>query len=110
MTTQAALTTLFTASCVLFSIAGTVTLLTRDRKPKPKRLELKLVSYDEADAMLSAGWTIAREEDANHIPCMIWLERLEEVCEAFLLPVWKSAPNGNALLHPCQHSEGARTA
>ena len=47
-------------------------------RPKPKRLELRLVPWGEqADALLAAGWQIAKEEDTNRRAFQVYLERLE---------------------------------
>lgn len=54
------------------------------KKPKYKRLELKLVSYPEADKMLKATWNkpeaerwvlATKEEDTNKMYGMVYLER-----------------------------------
>lgn len=44
---------------------------------KPKRVDLKLVSYDNANAYLERGWRIAKEEDTNRSIGFVWLEKLE---------------------------------
>ena len=46
-------------------------------RTKPKRLELRLVPWKQAGALLDSGWQIAKEEDMNHIPFHVYLERLE---------------------------------
>lgn len=46
--------------------------------PKPKRIALKLVHYDNANAYLERGWRIAKEEDNNRKLGFVWLERLED--------------------------------
>ena len=49
-------------------------------RPKPKRLELRYLSYTEADKLIretSGAWTIAKEEDTNHVLGWVYLERLE---------------------------------
>lgn len=43
---------------------------------KPRRLELRLVTYSEAEALLREGWTIAREEDHNGKIGWVYLEKL----------------------------------
>lgn len=48
---------------------------------KPKRLELRCVSYIKGNELLRQGWTIAPEEDHNRIIGTVWLERLEEGTE-----------------------------
>lgn len=45
---------------------------------KPKRLELRFVSYHEGDKLVKAGWKIAKEEDHNHVFGMVYVEKLEE--------------------------------
>ena len=45
--------------------------------PKPKRLELKLATYSEAEGLLKQGWTLAPEEDHNHAIGLVYLERLD---------------------------------
>lgn len=45
--------------------------------PKPKRLELKLATYSEAEGLLRAGWTLAPEEDHNRAFGLVYLERLD---------------------------------
>lgn len=40
-----------------------------------KRIELRLVSYELADSLLLDGWELAKEEDTNHIPGKVYLER-----------------------------------
>jgi hypothetical protein len=41
------------------------------------REALRFVTYAEADALIKQGWTIAKEEDTNHIPGMVYLELLK---------------------------------
>ncbi len=44
---------------------------------KPKvRQDLKLVSYSEAEELLKSGYTLAKEEDTNHVFGMVYLELL----------------------------------
>lgn len=48
------------------------------RKPKPKRLELRLVPYyPDGDKLCREGWVIAKEEDHNRMIGFVFLERLE---------------------------------
>ena len=47
-------------------------------RTKPKRLELRLVSWEQADELLKSGWQIAKEEDTNRIQFQVYLERLEK--------------------------------
>jgi len=44
---------------------------------KPKRLELKLATYSEAEGLLKQGWTLAPEEDRNRAFGLVYLERLD---------------------------------
>jgi len=52
-----------------------------------KRLELKCLSYPEADKLIRANegkpereqWVIAKEEDMNKSIGMVWLERKERI-------------------------------
>ena len=47
---------------------------------KNKRLELKFITYETAEKLLARpheNWQLAKEEDANRIYGMVWLERLE---------------------------------
>ena len=44
---------------------------------KRKRLELKVVTYAEAELLVRSGWTIAPEEDTNRNYNMVYLERFE---------------------------------
>jgi hypothetical protein len=49
-------------------------------KKKPKRIELKLLSWSDADNLIrrtNGAWTIAKEEDKNKVIGMVWLERLQ---------------------------------
>lgn len=46
------------------------------RTPPRKRIESRLVSYEEAEKLLKEGWTIAPEEDHNHNIGIVYLERL----------------------------------
>lgn len=46
--------------------------------PKRKRIELRLVCYEEADKLIRDGWRIASEEDRNRRIGWVYLERLEE--------------------------------
>lgn len=39
-----------------------------------KRIELKLVRYDEADELLIKGWELAKEEDTNQAYGLVYLE------------------------------------
>lgn len=49
------------------------------KQPRPKRLELRFVPYAKADALLLAGWRIAKdEEDINRTFGGVYLERVEE--------------------------------
>ena len=52
-------------------------LVRRICAPKPKRLELKLATYSEAEGLLKQGWTLAPEEDRNHAIGLVYLERLD---------------------------------
>jgi hypothetical protein len=45
--------------------------------PKRKRSGLVLVPYKAANALLDEGWTIAPEEDNNHVIGIVYLEKLE---------------------------------
>lgn len=52
-----------------------------------RRLELRICGYSEADVLIREGvgkpeheqWVLAREEDSNRVPGMVWLERRERV-------------------------------
>lgn len=47
---------------------------------KRKRLEMRFLSYAEADKLIrdtNGAWTIAKEEDTNRYLDMVYLERLE---------------------------------
>ena len=49
-------------------------------RPKPKRLELRILSYGDADKLIretNGAWTIAKEEDTNRCIGLVYLERLE---------------------------------
>lgn len=49
-------------------------------KKKPKRLELKFLSWRDAGDLIrrtNGAWTIAKEEDKNTVIGMVWLERLQ---------------------------------
>ncbi len=46
--------------------------------PKRKRSGLVLVPYKAADALLADGWTIAPEEDNNHVIGIVYLELLDK--------------------------------
>jgi len=46
-------------------------------RPKRKRSGLVLVPYKAADALLADGWTIASEENNNHVIGIVYLEKLE---------------------------------
>ena len=51
------------------------------RPPKRKRLELKFLSYADADKLIretNGAWTIAKEEDGNRCIGWVYLELLEE--------------------------------
>lgn len=41
------------------------------------RKEIRLVSYQEAELLLKQGWTLAPEEDDNHIGAMTRMVYLE---------------------------------
>lgn len=51
-------------------------------RSKPKRLELRLLPYGEADAILRdpgmGSWRIAKEEDHNRMIGYVFLERIEQ--------------------------------
>jgi len=50
-------------------------------RSKPKRLELRCLTYEAADQLIretQGAWTIAPEEDSNKVPRMVWLELLEK--------------------------------
>ncbi len=46
-------------------------------EPKKQRVGFMLVPYSAADALLQQGWTIAPEEDNNHVIGIVYLEKLE---------------------------------
>lgn len=49
-------------------------------KPKPKRAELRYLSYLDADKLIretNGAWTIAKEEDTNRCLGWVYLERLQ---------------------------------
>lgn len=49
-------------------------------QPKRKRLELRLLSYDDADKLLrepGSEWEVAVDENHNGMIGMVYLERLE---------------------------------
>lgn len=46
--------------------------------PKPKRLELRYVTYSEGENLVRQGWTISPEEDKNFVNGMVFLELLEK--------------------------------
>lgn len=53
--------------------------------PKRKRLELRYLSYSEADKLIretNGAWTISKEEDSNRCIGWVYLELLEE-CPRF---------------------------
>jgi hypothetical protein len=54
-------------------------LLKRFFPPRPKRLELRFVTYAEGDKLVREGWAIAKEEDRNRLIGWVYLERLEKV-------------------------------
>ena len=59
---------------------GAALALRRVRRRQPKRLELRFLSYTEADRLIretKGAWTIAPEEDGNRSVGMVYLERLE---------------------------------
>lgn len=43
--------------------------------PKRKRVDLQLVSYDNANSYLTRGYVIAPEEDRNQCIGFVWLEK-----------------------------------
>jgi|SRR6266550_44382 len=46
--------------------------------PKARRLELRFVSYGEADKLIREGWQLAiPEEDNNHVFGWVFVERRE---------------------------------
>lgn len=47
---------------------------------RPKRLEIRFLSYADADKLIretNGAWTIAKEEDRNHVFGWVYLELLE---------------------------------
>lgn len=50
------------------------------RKPKPKRLEVRFVTWFEGDRLIrEEGWQLAvPEEDRNHVLGWVWIERVEK--------------------------------
>ncbi len=46
-----------------------------------RRVDSCFVNYAEGDrlVLLDSGWRIAPEEDRNHVPGMVWLEKVERV-------------------------------
>lgn len=49
------------------------------KRLKPKRLELRFVSYGEGDALIRKGWQLALpEEDSNKVFGMVYVERVEK--------------------------------
>ena len=60
-------------------IVGSVLVLLIGDKRKRQRLELRYLSYAEADRLIretQGAWTIAPEEDGNRVLGMVYLERL----------------------------------
>jgi len=51
-------------------------------RAKPKRVALRFVPYREAEALILAGWTIAKEEDQNWVFGWVYLELLESASAA----------------------------
>ena len=55
------------------------------RVARPKRLELRLLSYEEADAILRdpgmGSWRLAKEEHHNRMIGFVYLERLSKPME-----------------------------
>ena len=55
------------------------------RAARPKRLELRLLSYEEADAILRdpgmGSWRLAKEEHHNRMIGFVYLERLSKPME-----------------------------
>ena len=47
------------------------------RFTRPKRLDLRFVTWTEGEKLLHEGWTIAKEEDKNNAIGWVWLELLE---------------------------------
>ncbi len=48
---------------------------------KRKRIELRFLSYSQADELIketNGAWTIAKEEDSNHLLGWVYLELLEQ--------------------------------
>jgi hypothetical protein len=50
-------------------------------KPKAKRLDLRFVSWSEADRMIreNPSWRVAKEEDRNRLLGWVFIERVETV-------------------------------
>jgi hypothetical protein len=50
-------------------------------KPKGTRVDLRLLSYQDADRLLLTedGWQIAPEEDTNRRIGYVWLERIAKL-------------------------------
>ena len=47
--------------------------------PKRKtRVDFRLVTYSEAEDLLKKSWTLAKEEDKNHMTGLVYLELLED--------------------------------
>lgn len=42
-----------------------------------KRVAFMLASYCDADELLAKGWELAKEEDNNYMPGVVYLERRE---------------------------------
>ena len=50
-----------------------------NKEPKGKRLFIRLVTYSDAEVLLSKGWQIAKqEEDCNQEIGMVYLELIEK--------------------------------
>ena len=54
--------------------------LTKLFATKPKRLELRVVSWEKGNRLLSedSGWRIASEEDTDRHIGLVYLERVEQ--------------------------------
>jgi hypothetical protein len=75
-------------------------------KPKAKRLDLRFVSWSEADRMIreNPSWRVAKEEDRNRLLGWVFIERVEmESCQG--LPPRPAPP---APPRPAQPQAGKR--
>ncbi|MEQ1862807.1 MAG: hypothetical protein ABMA13_23035 [Chthoniobacteraceae bacterium] len=47
-------------------------------RSRRRRIEVRFVPYHVGEKLIREGWSLAKEEDTNHVFGWVWLEKLED--------------------------------